>query len=108
MKSLLADLGRCFLYYSENSTIQNMWHIVAKYATYSVLWVHKHNYQYAKGREMSKSQIINDNMTLSEKLSAISAAMKAAQQVADDDAKQKDLADIAPADSALVTIVSGE
>ena len=64
--------------------------------------------KYAKGREVSKLQIINDSMTLSEKLSAISAAMKAAQQVADDDVKQKDLADIAPADSALVTIVSGE
>ena len=37
--------------------------------------------------KMNASQIITDDMTLEEKLSAIDAALKAAQDVADDQAK---------------------
>ncbi len=55
---------------------------------------------------MNASQIISDDMTLEEKLSAIDAAMKAAQQAADDQAKQT--GDVAvPVDPAMLTICHG-
>ena len=57
---------------------------------------------------MSKLQIINDSMTLDEKLSAINAAMKAIQQIADDDAKQSDTASATPADLVLATTTGCE
>jgi|TARA_B100001250_G_C19658756_1_gene726069 hypothetical protein len=55
---------------------------------------------------MNASQIINDNMTLEEKLKAIDAAMQAAQQQADDDAKQSGNTS-APLDPASLTICDG-
>lgn len=56
---------------------------------------------------MNASQIITEDMTLEEKLSAIDTAMKAMQQVADDDAKKKGLSVAAPVDPALATICVG-
>ncbi len=55
---------------------------------------------------MNASQIISDDMTLEEKLSAIDAAMKAAQQAADDQAKQTGGV-AAPLDPAMLTICDG-
>lgn len=55
---------------------------------------------------MNASQIISDDMTLEEKLSAIDAAMKAAQQAADDRAK-KSGGIAAPLDPASLTICDG-
>ena len=55
---------------------------------------------------MNGSQIITDDMTLEEKLSAIDAAMKAAQEVADDQAKKNGTIS-APIDPALATICNG-
>lgn len=55
---------------------------------------------------MNASQIINDDMTLDEKLSAIDAAMKAMQQTANDDAKKQGTV-VAPIDPALATICVG-
>lgn len=55
---------------------------------------------------MNASQIINDDMTLDEKLSAIDAAMKAMQQTANDDAKKQGTV-AAPFDPALATICEG-
>ena len=55
---------------------------------------------------MNANQIINDNMTLEEKLSAIDAAMKAAQAVADDQAKSRGTI-AAPIDPADLTMCEG-
>lgn len=55
---------------------------------------------------MNASTIIDDNMTLDEKLAAIDAAMKAAQSVADDQAKANGQV-AAPLDPALLTICDG-
>lgn len=55
---------------------------------------------------MNASQIINDDMTLDEKLSAIDAAMKAMQQTANDEAKKSGSV-VAPIDPALATICVG-
>lgn len=55
---------------------------------------------------MNASQIISDDMTLEEKLSAIDAALKAAQQVADDQAKASGGV-VAPLDPASLTICDG-
>ena len=57
---------------------------------------------------MNASQIISDDMTLEEKLSAIDAAMKAAQAAADDQAKKSSgTAVAAPVDPATLTICLG-
>jgi len=50
--------------------------------------------------------IISDDMTLEEKLSAIDAAMKAAQEAADEQAKKTGQVS-APVDPALATICVG-
>lgn len=55
---------------------------------------------------MNANTIIDDNMTLEEKLKAIDAAMAAAQAVADDQAAQNGQAS-APVDPALLTICDG-
>ena len=55
---------------------------------------------------MNASQIITDDMTLEEKLSAIDAAMKAAQEAASEQAKQNGTV-VAPFDPALATICHG-
>ena len=55
---------------------------------------------------MNASQIISDDMTLEEKLSAIDAAMKAVQQVADDQVK-KSGGIAAPLDPASLTVCDG-
>lgn len=55
---------------------------------------------------MNASQIISDDMTLEEKLSAIDAAMKAAQAVADEQAKANGSV-AAPVDPASLTICDG-
>lgn len=55
---------------------------------------------------MNAKQIITEDMTLEEKLSAIDEAMKAAQQVAQEQAK-KNGAVVAPFDPALATICDG-
>ncbi len=55
---------------------------------------------------MNAKQIITDDMTLEEKLSAIDAAMKAAQAVADDQARQNGTI-VAPLDPAMLTICNG-
>lgn len=47
---------------------------------------------------MNASAIINDTMTLDQKLAAIDAAMAAAQQMANDDAASKGLSMAAPLD----------
>ncbi len=52
---------------------------------------------------MNASQIIDDNMTLEEKLAAIDQAMKNAQAVADDQAAANGQV-AAPLDPALLTI----
>ena len=55
---------------------------------------------------MNASQIISDDMTLEEKLSAIDAALKAAQETADNQTKANgDVA--APIDPASLTICDG-
>ncbi len=56
---------------------------------------------------MNASTIINDDMTLEEKLSAIDAAMKAAQSVADDQARANGMSSAAPIDPASLTICDG-
>ena len=56
---------------------------------------------------MNASTIINDSMSLEEKLAAIDAAMAAAQQQADEDAKAKGLAFAAPLDPADLTMCEG-
>lgn len=55
---------------------------------------------------MNASQIISDDMTLEEKLSAIDAAMKAAQEVADDQARATGSV-AAPIDPASLTVCDG-
>ena len=55
---------------------------------------------------MNASQIINDDMTLEEKLAAIDLAMANAQAVADDQAAQSGQV-AAPLDPALLTICDG-
>ncbi len=56
--------------------------------------------------KMNASQIITDDMTLEEKLSAIDAALKAAQEAADDQAKSNGTV-VAPVDPASLTICDG-
>ena len=56
--------------------------------------------------KMNANQIITDDMTLEEKLSAIDAALKAAQEAADDQAKSNDTV-AAPVDPASLTICDG-
>ena len=55
---------------------------------------------------MNAKQIITDDMTLEEKLSAIDAAMAAAQAVADDQARASGGIS-APLDPAMLTICDG-
>jgi hypothetical protein len=55
---------------------------------------------------MNASTIINDSMTLDEKLAAIDAAMTAAQQQADEDAKATG-GIVAPLDPADLTMCEG-
>ncbi len=55
---------------------------------------------------MNATQILNDDMTLEEKLAAIDLAMKNAQAVADDQAKASGLF-AAPLDPAALTICEG-
>ncbi len=55
---------------------------------------------------MKASQIIDDNMTLQEKLDAIDAAMKAAQEQAQDEAKLNGTV-AAPLDPADLTMCEG-
>lgn len=55
---------------------------------------------------MNASQIIDDNMTLEEKLAAIDQAMKNAQAVADDQAAASGQV-AAPLDPAMLTICDG-
>lgn len=55
---------------------------------------------------MNAAQIITDDMSLEEKLSAIDAAMRAAQAVADDQAKANGSV-AAPIDPASLTICDG-
>ncbi len=55
---------------------------------------------------MNASQIIDDNMTLQEKLDAIDKAMKAAQEQAQEEA-QKSGSIAAPLDPAMLTICDG-
>ena len=56
--------------------------------------------------KMNASQIITDDMTLEEKLSAIDAALKAAQEAADDQAKSNGTV-AGPVDPASLTICDG-
>lgn len=55
---------------------------------------------------MNASQIISDDMTLEEKLSAIEQAMSNAQEMANDDAAKKGMV-AAPLDPATLTICDG-
>ena len=55
---------------------------------------------------MNANAIINDDMTLEEKLSAIDAALKKAQEVADKEAKKNGTIS-APLDPASLTICDG-
>lgn len=55
---------------------------------------------------MNASQLIDDNMTLDQKLAAIDQAMKAAQAVADDQARASG-GIAAPLDPASLTICDG-
>ncbi len=55
---------------------------------------------------MNSNAIINEQMTLEEKLAAIDAAMLAAQSVANDQAAASGLS-AAPLDPALLTICDG-
>lgn len=55
---------------------------------------------------MNSSKIIEENMTLEEKLAAIDAAMKVAQQQADEDAVKKGAVS-APLDPAELTMCEG-
>lgn len=56
---------------------------------------------------MDASTIINNTMSLEEKLAAIDAAMAAAQQQADEDARARGLSFAAPLDPANLTICDG-
>ena len=55
---------------------------------------------------MNASQIISDTMTLQEKLDAIDATMKAAQEQAQEEAKANGTV-VAPLDPASLTICDG-
>lgn len=55
---------------------------------------------------MNANAIIDDTMTLEEKLSAIDAALKAAQEQANEEAKQSGVVS-APLDPASLTICDG-
>lgn len=55
---------------------------------------------------MNANAIINDDMTLEEKLSAIDAALKKAQEVAEEQAKKNGTIS-APVDPASLTICDG-
>ena len=55
---------------------------------------------------MNANAIINDGMTLEEKLSAIDAALKKAQDQADEEAKKNGTV-VAPVDPASLTICDG-
>ena len=55
---------------------------------------------------MNANAIINDDMTLEEKLSAIDAALKKAQEVAEEQAKKNGTV-AAPLDPASLTICDG-
>jgi len=55
---------------------------------------------------MNASTIIDDNMTLEEKLAAIDAAMASAQSTADDQARASGQVS-APLDPAMLTICDG-
>lgn len=55
---------------------------------------------------MNANAIINDYMTLEEKLSAIDAALKKAQEQADEEAKKNGTV-VAPVDPASLTICDG-
>ncbi len=55
---------------------------------------------------MNASQIIDDKMTLQEKLDAIDKAMKAAQEQAQEEA-QRSGSIVAPLDPAMLTICDG-
>ena len=55
---------------------------------------------------MNANAIINDDMTLEEKLSAIDAALKKAQEQADEEAKKNGIVS-APVDPASLTICDG-
>lgn len=56
---------------------------------------------------MNASTIINDTMSLDEKLAAIDAAMAVAQQQAQDDAQSRGLSMAAPLDPADLTMCEG-
>ncbi|HRQ86633.1 MAG TPA: hypothetical protein PLY16_00815 [Candidatus Saccharibacteria bacterium] len=56
---------------------------------------------------MNAGAIINDNMTLDEKLAAIDAAMAAAQAQAQEDSARKGVSNAAPLDPASLTICDG-
>lgn len=56
---------------------------------------------------MNASQIISDDMTLEEKLAAIDQAMAAAQEQAQEEAKQQGLQVVAPLDPADLTMCVG-
>jgi len=56
---------------------------------------------------MNATTIINDTMTLDEKLAAIDAAMANAQQQAQDDASARGLSMDAPLDPADLTMCAG-
>jgi hypothetical protein len=56
---------------------------------------------------MNASTIINDTMSLDEKLAAIDAAMAAAQQQAQDEAAAQGLSMAAPLDPADLTMCEG-
>lgn len=55
---------------------------------------------------MNANNIISDDMTLEEKLSAIDAAMQAAQEAAAEQAKKNGTV-VAPFDPALATVCDG-
>ena len=55
---------------------------------------------------MNANAIINDDMTLEEKLSAIDAVLKKAQEVAEEQAKKNGTV-VAPVDPASLTICDG-
>ena len=55
---------------------------------------------------MNANAIINDSMTLEEKLSAIDVAMKAAQEQANEETRQSGVV-LAPLDPASLTICDG-
>ena len=76
---------------------------------YSLAWRDEKNRRFVsfpKGNNMNASAIVNDNMTLEEKLEAIEMAMKEAQATADAEAKKRGEAS-APIDPADLTMCEG-